>query len=803
MLHRFQHIGVYRVAHRGILAFGASAFALAIGAAPASAEDGAAFSADSATAAQGEGAVAANQGRESASLQRPPIIVTANRRETTVFDTAAGLTALSGDYLNDNGLDSFVDYSGLVPSLDFVQFAPGRTRITMRGVSADPGINTASTVSVYLDDVPVTSPNAGLQLDFRLYDVERVEVLRGPQGTLFGENSMGGAIRLFTNDPDPDRFEGSYQASVGFIEHGGQAYQADAMLNIPLAQDVFALRVVGSYRSNDGWIDNITTGEGDVNSNEIYSGRASIAFTPSDVFSLIARVQVNRVDVDSLSEALIGSNRITNSAANSPSEDNYEIFSGDVRWDWGFATLESITGYIHRDVTIGQSEGPVSIAGQNGLLVAGCVFGDLATGCTTLDPAATPLASSVFTAHTDSDVFTQEVHLVSPDDQRFRWIIGGFYRSTSADTETFRVTQPPIAFANAAYSALGFAPGDLVPGGYLSDMGRLESEHYAGFVEASFDITPTLEITAGVRVFHEEFDYLPTTTSGLLAFFGSGFTSFATVSQPFSSSAGDANFKAEISWRPTSGQHYYAVYSEGFRSGGANGLAMASPNFEPEYQPDTTRNYELGAKWQLADNRIDLSTAVFYTDWSNLQVNDFDLTTGVGFIRNGGEAHVVGIEAEVIGRINEHFSFTLNGSLIEAETDNDISGSFAPIISAGARLPNVPEWSYGASLEYVQPLGQGDMDGVVRFDVRGQGASFSALERYPATLGGFPLSPQMSRQNAYHIANIRAGIEAETWSVFLYLSNLWNETADLGDNNFGMFHRNQPRTVGLVMNGRF
>lgn len=744
-------------------------------------------------------------GAENASEAREDdrFVITATRRETTEFDAAVGVTALEGSFLTDYGMDEFSDFAGLVPGLDFVEFAPGQTRITIRGVSADPGISTASTVSIYVDDVPVTASDAGQQIDFRMYDLNRVEVLRGPQSTLFGENSMGGAIRFFTNAPDASGFDASYQIGLGGIQSGGLVYSGNAMVNIPLIEDTLAVRAVGSYRNNDGWVDNILTNQDDVNSNMSWAGRIAVQYTPNDDLTINARYNHNHTEIDDLNQTLTDSQDRTNALANSPAEDDYDIYNLDVSWNVGFADIQSVTGYTVRDSAVGLSEAPVSVANANSLLTAFCVFGDPLTGCTTVDPNASLMNSSVFTEESEETVFTQELRLVSPGDQRLRWIIGGFYRDTSTDTENYRVTDPTVVFANDAYLALGYGAGDTVPGGFLAGYGTLESEHVAVFGELSYDITPEVEVTVGARTFEEEFDYLPSTTTGVIAALNSGFTSFMTVSAPFSSSASDTNFRAILSYRPTDTQHYYATYSEGFRSGGANGLATGSPNFQPEYAPDTTQNYEAGAKFILGGGQFELSTAAYYIVWDNLQVNDFDLNTGQGFIRNGGEAHSMGVEAELFGRLTDELSFSLNGNLTEAETDDDIAGSFNPIVPSGTRLPNVPHWSYGATLEYVRPAPNLNADFVARFDVRGQGDTYSAMERYPSTFLGFPLSPKRSLQDGYHIGNVRVGLENENWAATIYVDNVWNEVADLGDNNFGFFHRNQPRTVGVTLFGRF
>ncbi len=726
------------------------------------------------------------------------IIVTAARREQNLSDVPASITALSGDYLSSLGFDNFSDYAGLAPSLDFVEFAPGQTRITIRGISADPSFTTASTVSVYIDDVPMTSSNAGTQVDFRLYDVNRVEVLRGPQGTLYGENSMGGAIRIFTNEPDTSDFSASAEVGFGSLKDGGTSTKVDGMVNFPIVADKVALRVVGSYRKSGGWIENVTLGTSDVNESEVTAVRAALKITPTDNLEITLRASANQLEVDSSNETTL-STRSTDATANSPSEDDYEIYSADVDWNFGFATLESVTSFSHRESATGSSEASVGVDFQNSLFVTACIFTN--PTCTAPDTTAF-LTSSIFLADLDQDIWTQELRLVSPSDQPLRWIVGGFYTDSDLKAGGHRETTPVARFANDLYLPLGFSAGDAVPGGFLADTGITEKTAYALFGEVSYDLTDKLEITGGLRWFGEEFDYLPVESSGLITFFGSG-TSFVAVGAPFSAKAEDTNVKAIISYKPNDDMHFYASFTEGFRSGGANFFSSADPNFQPEYDPDTTQNYEIGGKFQFADGRINLSTALFYINWEDLQVQQFDIGTGQGFTTNGGTAHVAGIEAEFTGDVTEHLTLTLSGNLTEAETDEAFVGSFAPMIPEGTRLPNVPIWTYGASIDYVYPLPNREMDVVARFDVHGQGSTYSGLERRPQFFGTFPLSPNRSLQDSYHIGNFRTGVETDNWSLLFYVENVWDEVADLGDNNFGRFHRNQPRTIGLVASAKF
>lgn len=720
------------------------------------------------------------------------IIVTASRREQALFDTPQSVAVLTGEFLEDYGLQDFSDYAGLVPSLDFVEFAPGQTRITIRGVSGEQG---AATISYYIDDVPVTGASQNAQPDVNLFDIERVEILRGPQGTLFGENAMGGAVRVVTRAPEATNFAAGWQTSVGSIEGGGLDQSAQAMVNVPIVSNVLAFRAVGSWRSNEGWIDNTVTGQDDVNSFESFSGRFSLLFTPTPDVSIRAQAILSRLDIDSPNATNSGEDVAT--FGNSPSQDDYDIYSLTGDFDLGFATLTSVSSWAERDFIRQAVDDPIAVGSINGLLTLFCINADPASfnpmtgSCSVPIPSALLTQSTFFSTGAD-EAFTQEVRLMSKDEGRLRWIVGGFYREAKAAFAGYRVTDPEIRFANPLFGGFGFATGDLVPGGFLTSNSETEIRNYAVFGEGTYELTDNLELTLGLRAFGEDIENV-SSNSGVVVF-PSGFT-FTPTPLVGDADADGVNMRAILSYEPSESSIVYASYSEGFRSGGPNTVPNTSPLFSASYDPDRTRNYEIGGRVRFEELRLELSGAAYYIDWQDLQILDFDLLTGSGFVRNAGAAHTQGLEIELVARPVGGLMFSVGGSVNESELDQAIPGAnfLGAVIPAGRALPNVPEYKYGAAVEYVRPLADG-LDGVIRFSVNGVGDSFSALE---------PRGANNSLQRAYDVGSFRIGVERPDWSMFLFVDNVWDEFAELGDNNFGSFHRNQPRTIGLTLRGEF
>lgn len=713
--------------------------------------------------------------RASAASSFEEIIVTATRRNERLMEVPQSITALTSKTLADLGADAFSGYARHVPSLDFIEFSPGQTRITVRGVSAEEGV---ATTSYYIDEIAVTSPGQTAQPDVRLFDIERVEVLRGPQGTLYGEGSMGGTIRVITNKPNPNQFEGEIYLSGATVKGGSEDYAANAMLNIPLVEDKVALRAVGLYRKQGGWIDNVFPGaeEKDTNSAESYTGRVSLLIRPTEDLSVTGMAIFNRLDTDN--------NNVTNMGhdlslpALNPRSDDYDLYNVTVNYDFGFATLTSASSYAKRDASRRFTDSQAALDFFN------FIFSPITGGAYTI-------GQSLVFLDDGGDSFTEEVRLVSNSEGRLKWTLGGFYRDADSNSSVYRVTTP--AFTFGAGNLLGAPVGDEVPGGIFTSASESTTKSLAFFGEATYAVTPEVDFTVGMRWFQEKTDLLSATSGAFV--FDPGTGSFVLPDVLDDAKSDDITPKASIAYHPNDNTLVYFTVARGYRAGGANLLSDVISAAQNRYKPDTTINYELGGKFTLLDGKVTLIGALYYIDWKDLQIFDFDATFGLGFISNAGKAHSQGIELEIVTRPTERLTLTFAGNLTEAELDVDIPGANYAIdgslIEKGTRLPNVPKYKFGAIAEYVFPI-NASLNGVIVGDVALVGDSYSRMEAGVNEALGLG----NSHQRSYGIGNLRAGVQAENWAFQVFVTNIWNEFADLGDDNFGGFHRNLPRAIG-------
>jgi iron complex outermembrane receptor protein len=704
------------------------------------------------------------------------IVVTAGRREEKLMSVPQSISALTDARLAELGADNFSDYARFVPGLDFVEFAPGQTRITLRGVSAEVG---ASTVSYYIDEISITSGDQSAQPDFKMFDIERVEVLRGPQGTLYGEGSMGGTIKVITRKPDATEFAGAIDMTAGTIRTGGEEYAVSGMLNVPIVTDKLAVRAVGMYRNSDGWIDNVLPGseQKDTNSSEIYGVRVAVRFTPTENLTFTGTSIFNRLRTDNNNVVNRGADIAT--PALSPRDDDYDLYGLTVDYEFPGVTLTSATSYSKRDTAIRLTDSVAALDYFNS------VFGPITGGAYTIT------GSLVFLADQGKS-FTQEVRLVSDNDSRFSWTVGGFYRDAKGTSSVYRVTTPDFTFGPG--NLLGATPGDVVPGGIYTSATRVKTEDIAIFGEATYRLTDAIEVTGGLRWFQEKQNFVGATSGALV--FDPGTGSFVQPDVLDNNKIDDMTPKATISYTPNQNALIFFTAARGYRAGGVNLLADILPAAQNRYKNDATMNYELGGKFTFADGRITLTGAVYYIDWSDLQVTDFDATLGIGYISNAGSAHSMGAELELLAKPTDRLTLSLSGNITEAELDSDVPGAnFAvdgSVIEKGTRLPDIPRYKFGATAQYVYPLSS-TLNLVLHGDASFVGNSYSRLEAGVNEALGLG----NSKQPAYAIGNLRAGIEAERWSATLFINNVWDEFAALGDDNFGGFHRNQPRTLGI------
>ncbi len=693
----------------------------------------------------------AEQSSDNGSVER--IVVTAQKRSQSILDVPGSVAALDEKRLDQLGVDDIQDYTDFVPGLDITAPVPGITKTTIRGLSSE---SVTSSVGVYINETPVTQNE--LDPDMKLYDVNRIEVLRGPQGTLYGEGSLGGTVRIITNRPDPTQFDASLEGGLSWFENGdGTNYAANGMVNLPVVKDKLAVRGVLGYRSSEPWIDNIGPGDAD-NDEQSWIGRvAATLFASEDVEATVTYIHQ---DID------YGSPRnITNPAlgdltrstrVDESLNDELDVASFTLNWTFDFATLTSDTSYYSRTQhTIGNNNqtGGVRFF-YNEIQGAAAGFGPFAQFGS---PPGFPFQNVVeavvdFTG--DAEQWTNETRLVSdnPEGSPIDWIIGIFYKDREDTKDTF-------------FSGINLSPEviDLTPLGL--DAGRtltqFSFEQIAGFGELTFHFTDELDLTVGGRYSSEEVTNQENLTGLFRYNFGSSPPTttpqqFGPVNETFTSMTPRVLLSYDAGdWLA------YGTISRGFRSGGFVGVTP--------FDPDTVWNYEVGAKGLFWDGRASFAGAAYFIQWDDVQVFD-DIPTPPFFaVLNLGEAEIRGIELELFLEPIDNLEIVAGGNLIDTEiTEVDPSATAAVGLVQGNEMQKVPEYTFNLQATYTWPIFNGSMNGMISGNVAHQASSFSDFRNLPA-----------EELDAYTTIGARLGIEGEVWSAYIYGKNLTDERIEL------------------------
>lgn len=684
------------------------------------------------------------------------VIVTATKRSENLKDVPQAISVFGARRLDEIKADSLESLAGYIPGLEMQTFSPGRTRITIRGVSPDEQTG-VTTISYYLDEIPLTAADQRSQPTVRFYDIDQVDVLRGPQGTLYGEGAMGGTIRIVTNKPDTTGFAASVKLDGYAIDKGSAGYVADGMANVPLIKDKLAARVVVERRRNAGWIDQtfesipdptvgpparyVTTGhEKDVNYSDETLVRSALRFTPTEHFTADLTYIYNDLDVHSASMASLNPYQQRDFALR-PSTGRSNLWNLTLRYDFGGFAVTSTSSETERDTWRRDPYDPI-------------VFG-------------TTAASKLnFTSFLKAKVFTQEVRAVSSSDRRLRWTIGGYYRDTTEDS-------------GGTYDAYVPALGSNVV--FYSYTDQAKSKAAAVFGEAEFDLTKHLTLIGGLRWFQEE------QTSGALSRKPNGVTPKATLRYRFSKDL-----------------MAYATYSEGYRSGGFN--FNAGPK---EYAPDKTKNYEIGVKFDSADRRLSISGDIYLIDWNNMQFIQLDSGGFFTYIGNANKASSRGAEVEINYHVTDKLWTEVSGNVTSAHLDSNVHGNLTPTIASGTELPAVPTYKLNAIVGYDTPV-LGDYNLRLTAGVSLVGPQHSKLEQNgvytdPLFGGVYVIG---SRIPASASGRLRAELSRSNWTVAVYANNIWNDHTPIGNDNFlpslgQPLYYLQPRTVGMELSARF
>ena len=767
------------------------------------------------------------------------VTVTAMLREQKLADIPFSIAAPTEQALRLRGADNIETIAANVAGFSVQNLGPGQGQVAMRGASSgqiardQPGVK--EQVGAYLDESPVSLSLFTPDLD--LFDVSRVEVLRGPQGTLFGAGSEAGTVRYITNQAQLGVSTTFGEVGANWVGGGSPGSTAKIGVNAPLGKTA-AARIVGYSSHTGGWMDAVQPDlrvNDDVNSSDRTGIRAAMHLEPNERFSITPRIVYQRTHADGWNRidafnilanpytttrrAVTLGERQLFTQINEPYADDFVL--GDVNWRYKFGgtTLTSITSFTHRNILVVRDATALTGSVMGGTL-------GLSDRVYTLDA---PLNDS-----TRSSVWTQELRLTGAS-PKLRWLVGGFYANSKRD---YGQNVRPVGVDSLA-AAEGFAPqgwsqGSLGAGIDVLFFSKLHNHltQYAAFGEATLSATDRLSLTAGLRYYNFKEDRT-------LIFDGAFAVPTADTGK---TDASGVTPRFMLSYKASDAVTLNAQASRGFRLGGINDPLNASlctpgdlSTFGPlagPWKDETAWNYEVGAKSQFSGGRGSLNVSAFYMD-----IRDLQLTVTAGqcssrLILSADKARSVGAELEFTASPNDHVDVALSAGLNNSKllsTFRDTAGNVVAGIAEGNRLPSVPKFQGSAALTYGWTVSSGSrafVSGTYQYvgsrytliDDQGEGVGPACagqkfgcvdLNTFGANTIGGPLSQGIFRFNpllpAYNLVNLRVGLTRPSWELSVYLNNALDETAFLAlDRERGLKARvgyltNQPRTVGVAM----
>ena len=728
------------------------------------------------------------------------VLVTATRRAETVQDVPYNIQAISAQTLQDIGAVEQRDFARMIPGLSMVDNGP-RTgmEFVLRGLTT--GSNSGplgQTTTTYVDDTQVDL-YFGL-LDLKLLDVDRIEVLRGPQGTLYGGGAIGGTIRYISTKPDLAATDARVSTTVSSTDGGGMNHDVSGMLNLPLIDDKLALRANVGYFDNEGYIDNVRLGLKDINWDRTLSGRVALLARPIDPLQIELTHYYQRGKFGATSEAfeMLGGHSVDTYAPNGRAERRSGLTNLSVKFDLGWSELTSSSSYV-RERGFNYDD--------NTYFLRDSVFASF------LPPELLPELTLSTERKREGRTFTQELRLVSQNTERWDWLAGLYwYDSKTSEALQERVARPFPGQSDFEEFVIGAPLNDDKEYYFTSDPTKINQ--WAMFGEIGFRVTPELRVSLGAR----HFDYrLRETFYAIDQFFGPGARDenghARTTPIPAEYSFGRADdddqiYRFNASYDVTDDDLVYVTIAEGYRPGGFN---LVTPNTgvpldQRAYDPDSIVSYEVGGKLSLLDRRVYLSTAVYYIDWSDIQTL---VPTDLGFtiFGNAGKATARGFELELQSRdvLLDDLSIAIGYSYTGVELEESIVN----LGLSGDSAPRVPEHSGSLMLDYVIQS-SGPWTAGFNIATSYTGSSASAFgPAVPRANGAIEPNPLYLEQDGYWLTNLSARFQMNAWTLRLFVDNALNEDVDLyrtRESSDSQYRSpfvsrgvNQPRTVGLQL----
>ena len=727
------------------------------------------------------------------------IVVTAEKRESTVEKTPLSITAISGADLQSRGLSSAQEAIQAVPGVAVSSAGPGQAQYEIRGLSAGGG--ESPTIGFYFGETPITPPATATTgkslIDPDLYDLARLEVLRGPQGTLYGAGSMGGTVKFVPNEPDLSSVYGSSRTTLSGTSGGGFNYAERTMINLPI-NDLLALRIVGTYAHNSGWIDRIvlddfplptnggltrgnvlsapvSTVHSGVNDELLTGARVALLFKPNDILTVTPSIFYQRIGQGG-ENAYDSDPGITNAQYQpfdvaEPFKDTFTIYALPITLALTDFSITSATSYWNRTT---QQVQDASEGVQDAFSVP--AFPVSEGGIGPVQP------NEVDTTHE----FSQELRFSSTGNGNFQWIVGAFF-SDFYDNLNLSVDNIPglLTAEDGAFGTTNLA--------HVVEPLHIRQE--AGFMNLSYQFQYGVKLEAGARYYA----YQSSLQSAANGFAYGGNTPVVNDAR---ASADGLNPMVNLSYTPEGGPLLYVTAAKGFREGAgnfpipttgtigseclANLQAIGRSSAPPLYDPDTVWSYELGEKGRFWDGRVTLNTDVFYTKWNSVQ-QQVGLACGLAFTTNGPDASVKGAELELQALVLPGLSFIQSVGFADASfLENYPSAA----ITAGQALYDSPRWTISSNLRYQHPIGTVDLVAEVQ-------------NSYQSPT--IDINYQVNELSGRDLTNLRLGVEKKKWSVYGFVNNVLNRHYAIEYLNllaitgpdYSRIATNQPLTAGV------
>ena len=746
------------------------------------------------------------------------IVVTAQKRSASADKTAISITAISGADLAARGITSFSDIAAGTPGVSIKSMGPGQTEFEMRGMASSGG--NSPTVGFYLDDIPLTAPasaqNGKVVIDPTLYDLAQVEVLRGPQGTLYGSSSMGGTVKLITNKPKIGVWEESADVTASGTQGGGFNHAINGMINVPLG-DTLAMRIVGSQSGTSGWINRDVVGNfpvatnggvtrGDVlsaplltthtqsNAQNVVGGRITLLWKPTSDLTVTPMAFYQHTHQDGPSAYDSDPGLVNGKGAHyqpfdiaEPYDDEIKMGSLNVNYRTASFDITSATSYWSRQSQMVQdnSENLPSCGGGF------CVTTDSSSYYGATGTGAIPVLEI-----DPSHQFAQELRLTSNGAGPLKWLVGAYYANFGSNWKLYENVPNPAAWGS---------PTNQI----FTVIQPTKITQEALFGEATYSPTEKLHITAGLRGYHYN-THVNTSSAG----YGEPTGTATPVLLDVVQKATGVNPKVDISYNLDTNAMIYATAAKGFRPGGGNqplpssadpaagfaysmyqalqGLGYANGQAPTSYKPDSLWSYEVGEKVKLFDRHLRINSSAYYETWSNIQLGQLPL--GYPLFDNVNSAHIYGGEVEVEAVAGGGLSAGVSGGYTHATLAATEHGFLA-----GARLPDVPKWSGSANIVYTAEISD-TRSITLRLDDTYVGARVGL-----ATYQGM-VNDTQAPLHSYNLINFRGTLAAKSgWKLACFANNLTNKHAGqenlvqlgLPNASYNRVVTNQPRTIGL------